>query len=71
MANIQMKLAKWNKRNAVSRRFRADGDKATIDSWRVELDKPLQIFKVCYTARVEYVPNLPRLERVRDQRKCD
>ena len=71
MRGIQGKLAKWGKRNAVFRRFHANSDKATIASWRLELDKPLQVFKVCAITLVEYVINLPRTEGVRDQRKCD
>ena len=71
MANVQKKLAKWGKRNAVSKRFRASSDKATIANWTLELDKPLQVFKVCYIAWVEYVANLLRSEGVRDQRKSN
>ena len=53
MTNIQRKLAKWGKRNAVSRRFHANSDKATIASWRLELDKPLQVFKVRSVGRLD------------------
>ena len=71
MGGIQRKLAKWGKRNAVSRRFHANSDKAAIASWRLDLDKPLQIFNVCYVTQTERVNNLSRSEGVRDKRKYD
>ena len=67
---IQKKLAKWGKRNAVSRRFHANGDKAAIASWRLELDKSLQVFKVRSVTCVKRVINPPRPERDCDKRKC-
>ena len=69
--NIQRKLARWDKRNAVTRRLRANSDKGIIASWRLELDRPFQVFKVRSIAWVKYVGNLPPSEGVRDQRKCD
>ena len=46
VADIQRKLVKWGKRNVVSRRFHAMNDKETIATWRLDLDKVLQIFNV-------------------------
>ena len=71
MGDIQRKLAKWGKRNAVSRRFHANSDKTTIAGWRLELDKSLQVFKVRSVAWMKHVINLLRLEGVRDKQKCD
>ena len=71
MRDIQGKLTKWGKRNTVSRRFHANSDKATIASWRLELDKPLQVFKVRSVTWMRHIVNLPRSEGVRDKRKCD
>ena len=67
MTDIQRKLAKWGKRNAVSRRFHANSDKTTIAGWRLELDKSLQVFKVCSAAWAKHVLDLPRLEGVCDE----
>ena len=71
MTNIQRKLAKWGKRNAVSRRLHANSDKATMASWRLELDKSLQVFKVRSVAWMRYIVNLSRSEGIHDQWKCD
>ena len=46
MADIQKKLVKWVKRNAVSRRFHAKKDEERIAAWRMDLDKSLQVFDV-------------------------
>ena len=46
MAGIQTKLTKWSKRNAVSRRFHAKNDREKIATWRLDLDKILQILNV-------------------------
>jgi hypothetical protein len=46
VANIQRKLVKWAKRNAISRRLHAKSDKERITTWRSDLDKILQVFKV-------------------------
>ena len=66
VGNIQKKLAKWSKRNAVSRRIHAKSDKAKIASWRLELDKSLQVFKVSYVAWMRHIVDPPRSEGVRD-----
>ena len=71
MGDIQGKLAKWGKRNAVSRQFHANGDQATIASWRLELDKSLQVLKVGLVGWMRLVINRPCLEGVRGQRKYD
>ena len=47
MAAIQEKLVKWGGRNFVSRRFHAKDDKEKISAWKLDLDKILQVFKVC------------------------
>ena len=46
VTDIQMELAKWGKRGAISRRFHAKGEKKTIVTWRSDLDKILQVFNV-------------------------
>ena len=46
MADIQKKLIKWGKRNAVSRRLHAKNDKETIATWRLDLGEVLQVFNV-------------------------
>jgi len=46
MADIQSRLVKWGKRNAVSRRFHAKNDEETIAAWRLDLAKNLQDFNV-------------------------
>jgi len=43
---IQEKLVKWRKRNVISRRFNAKNDKETIVTWKLDLDKVLQVFNV-------------------------
>ena len=43
---IQERLIKWRKRNFISRRFNAKKDKETIATWKLDLDKILQVFKV-------------------------
>ena len=46
VADIQGKLVKWDKRSAVSRRFHAKNNKKTIATWKLDLDKILQVFTV-------------------------
>jgi len=46
VADIQKKLAKSVKRNAVSRRFNAKKTKERIAAWRLDLEKILQVFNV-------------------------
>jgi len=41
-----MKLAKWVKRNAISRHFQAKKNKRTIAAWRLDLEDILQVFNV-------------------------
>ena len=50
VADIQRKLFKWSKRNVISRRFHAKDDKETIDTWRLDLDKILQVVNVSSAA---------------------
>jgi len=56
---IQKKLVKWGRRNVISRRFHAKGDKKTIAAWKLDLDKILQVFKVCSVIRVKIGVNPP------------
>ena len=46
MAEIQRKIVKQGKRNAVSRYFRATNDKETIAGWRSDLNRILHVFNV-------------------------
>ena len=46
MAEIQRKLIKKSKQNAVSRLFRAKSDKETIAGWKSDLSKILLVFNV-------------------------
>ena len=46
MADIQKNVAKWVKRNPVSRHFNAKKDKEAIVVWRMDLEKILQVFNV-------------------------
>ena len=53
MVDIQGKLVKWDKRNAVSRRLHAKSDKETIVSWKLDLGKILRVFNVRSVIRAE------------------
>ena len=46
VADIQRKLVKWGKRNAISRRFHVRDDEKMIATWGLDLDKILQVFNV-------------------------
>jgi len=46
VADIHKKLVKWDGRNMISRRFHEKDDKETIATWRLDLDKILQVFCV-------------------------
>ena len=46
LADIEVKITKWGKRNAVSRVFRAKNDRETIAGWKSDLTKVLLIFNV-------------------------
>ena len=46
VADIQRSLVKRSKRNAISRRFHAKGDKKMVATWRLDLDMILQVFRV-------------------------
>jgi len=50
VADIQKKLAKWDRRNPISRRFRAKDDEKMVATWRLDLDKILQVFRVRFVA---------------------
>ena len=67
MAEIQKKLVKWGKRNAVSRRFHAKNDKEMITNWKLDLDEILQVFDVRSVFRVKDVANFPVLEGTCDR----
>jgi len=69
---IQKRLVKWGGRNVVFRSFHAKGGKKTIAAWKLDLDKILQVFKVCSVIRVKIGANPPipegiynKLNRVR------
>ena len=68
MADIQRKLVKWGKRNGISRRFHAKDDKEMIATWRLDLNKILQIFNACSVARAMVIANFPLLEGARNKR---
>jgi len=57
MADIQKNVAKWAKRNPISRHFNAKKDKETIAAWRMDLEKVLQVFNVRSVAWVMTVAN--------------
>ena len=46
MGDIQRKVIKQGKRNAVSRLFHAKNDKEVIATWRLDLNRILHIFNV-------------------------
>ena len=50
MADIQRSIVKWSNRGTISRRFHAKDDKKMIGTWRLDLDKILQVFRVRYVA---------------------
>ena len=50
VADIHKKLVKWGKRNPIFRRFHAKEDTKMIATWRLDLDKILQVFNVCFVA---------------------
>jgi len=62
VADIQKNVAKWAKRNPVSRHLNAKKDKETIAARRVDLDRILQVFNVRPVAWVMTVTNFPLLE---------
>ena len=71
MADIQEKLVKWDKRNTISRHFRAKDDKKTIATWKLDLDKVLQVFNVRYVLAVKTSANFPALEGTCNKHKCN
>ena len=52
MAEIQGKIIKQGKRNAISQHFHARDDKDKLTAWRLDLDRILQVFNVCPTVTV-------------------
>ena len=56
LADIQNKIDKRRKRNAISRAFHAKNDSQTITSWRMDLNRILLVFNVCFV-----VPARPAL----------
>ena len=56
MAQIQRSVVKLGKRNAVSRFFYAKNGKNTIAGWQSDLDRILQVFKVCSTVPSPLTP---------------
>ena len=47
MAEIQRKVIKQGKRNAVSRLIHARNDKETVAAWKLDLNRILHVFNVC------------------------
>jgi len=47
VAEIQRKVIKRSRRNAVSRLFHAKDDKEMIAAWKSELNRILHVFNVC------------------------
>jgi hypothetical protein len=47
VAEIQRKVVKQSRRNAVSRLLHARNDKETIGGWKLELNRILHVFNVC------------------------
>jgi len=70
VTDIQEKLAKWVKRNAVSRRFHAKKDKERIAAWRMDLDKILEVFNVRSIAWVMIVADFPPPEGTHNNHGC-
>ena len=66
MADIQKKLAKWDKRNMIFRRFHAKDDRETIATWRLDLDKILQVLRVRSVARMAAIADFLLLEGTRN-----
>ena len=46
MTAIQERIAKWGKRNPISRRFHVKDDEEAISDWRLDLDKIRRVFDV-------------------------
>ena len=46
MTAIQERIAKWGKRNPISRRFHAKDDEGAIANWTLDLDKIRRVFDV-------------------------
>ena len=44
---IQRNIIKRGKRNPISRRYHAKGEKEAIATWRLDLDRILHLFNVC------------------------
>jgi hypothetical protein len=59
VADIERRLVKWGKRNAVSKRFHAKDDKEAIANWKLDLNRLLQVFNVRSTTLVKNVANFP------------
>ena len=49
VAEIQRRIVKQGKRNAISRHLHARNDKDKIAAWRTDLVRILHIFNVCST----------------------
>ena len=48
MEEIQKKTIKRSKRNPVSRLLHAKNDKDVIAAWKLDLDRILRVFNVCF-----------------------
>jgi len=70
VADVQKKIAKWVKRNPVSRRFHAKKAKETIAAWRLDLEKILQVFNVRSVVWVMTVANFPPPEGTHNDHRC-
>ena len=52
VAEIQKRVIKQSRRNAVSKLFHARNDKETITAWKMDLNRILHVFNVRFAASV-------------------
>ena len=59
LADIEKKLAKWDRRSVIYRRLRAKKYKKMVAAWKLGLENILQVFNVRPVPRVMTVVNFP------------
>ena len=52
MVEIQTNIIKRGKRNPISRYFREKDDNKAIATWRLDLNRVLQVFNVCFVTSI-------------------
>jgi len=52
VTEIQRRIIKQGKRNVVSQHLHAKNDKEKIAAWRLDLNRILQVFNVCFIVSV-------------------